>query len=189
MSKKAENEKQDNVQKVDTETGEPAVAAEVAEEATPEEAKAQNEPIAVLQKERDDMLALAQRVQADFDNYRRRTACAQVEAVQEGVAKAMEAMLPVADNLDRALSLTEGVEASFVEGVEMVRKQLLGVFAQLGVEEIPAEGESFDPNLHNAVMQCPPAQGQECGMVASVMLKGYRLGGKVLRHSMVIVTQ
>jgi molecular chaperone GrpE len=138
-------------------------------------------------KERDEYLNLAQRVQADFDNYRRRNQNAREDAYNDGVRDTLVKFLPVLDNLDRAASAPCGEEA-LREGVQLVVRQLNTVLCSAGVQEICAEGQVFDPNLHNAVMQeC--AEGVESGMVTAVMQKGYMMGCKVLRHSMVKVAE
>lgn len=146
-----------------------------------------NEALEKAQKERDEYLNLAQRVQADFDNFRRRNQNVRQDAYDEGVRDTLVKLLPVLDNLERA-STAQGSEDSIREGVQMVLKQMLSMLTSAGVEEIAAEGCAFDPNLHNAVMQ-EPAEGCESGAVLQVLQKGYAQGGRVLRHSMVKVAQ
>ena len=137
-----------------------------------------------------EYLELAQRVQADFENYKRRNASIRQEAHEEGVCETVIALLPVADNLERAVeSAEQGGNGALREGVQMVMKQLLDSFSKLGVEEIPALGESFDPNLHDAVMQVEAEDPSQAGKVAGVMRKGYQRNGRVLRYAMVTVAQ
>ena len=138
-------------------------------------------------RERDEYLTLAQRVQADFDNFRRRNQSVRRDAYDEGVRDTLAKLLPVLDNLDRAAA-AQGADENLREGVLMVLRQLNAVLQAAGVEEIPAEGAAFDPNLHNAVMQ-EAAEGAESGFVTGVLQKGYKMGDKVLRHSMVKVAQ
>lgn len=138
-------------------------------------------------RERDEYLNLAQRIQADFDNYRRRNQNAREDAYGDGVRDTLIKFLPVLDNLDRAACSPAGEDA-LREGVQLVLKQLNTVLGSAGVEEIKAEGAAFDPNLHNAVMQ-DSAEGVQSGTVTAVMQKGYIMGSRVLRHSMVKVAE
>ena len=98
----------------------------------------------------------------------------------------MEKLLPVVDNFERAVGSATDTEDTLYTGVLMILKQLRDVLAELGVEEIPAEGEPFDPNYHNAVMH---VEDESCddNVVVEVFQKGYKLGDKVIRHSMVKV--
>lgn len=137
-----------------------------------------------------EYLLLAQRIQADFDNYRKRNASVRVDAMADGKAEAVKTFLPVMDNLERAL-VTErenGTEGTLMEGLELVLKQMTQALADLGVEEIEALGSPFDPACHNAVMQVPCTEGQKPGTIAAVLVKGYKIGEKILRYSMVQVT-
>lgn len=138
----------------------------------------------------EEYLAMAQRIQADFDNYRKRNLSLRADALADGKAEAIKAFLPVMDNLDRALATEKqnGTEGSLMEGLEMILKQMQQMLTDLGVTEVEAEGQAFDPTKHNAVMQTPCADGQKPGMVAAVFAKGYQLGDKVLRYAMVQVT-
>ncbi len=137
------------------------------------------------EKERDEYLDMAQRVQADFDNYRRRNASLRAESFEDGAREAIKLMLPVVDNLERALEAPSEDE-KLKEGVAMTLKQMLGILEKRGVTVIDRKGEKFDPRLENAVMQVDASQG-EPGTVAAVLQKGYRMGDFVLRHAMVQV--
>lgn len=137
------------------------------------------------EKERDEYLDMAQRVQADFDNYRRRNASLRAESFEDGAREAIKMMLPVVDNLERALEAPSEDE-KLKEGVAMTLKQMLGILEKRGVTVIDRKGEKFDPRLENAVMQVDTSQG-EPGTVAAVLQKGYRMGDFVLRHAMVQV--
>ena len=145
--------------------------------------------IDALQKDKDDTVAMAQRLQADFDNYRRRNAAVYADALLEGKLEVIKGLLPVLDNLDRALAGEQEGSGSLYEGLVMIRKQLIDLIHSMGVEEIGAEGEAFDPNYHNAVMQSDCASGQKPGEIAEVLIKGYKLGDKIVRHTMVRVTK
>lgn len=135
----------------------------------------------------DEYLALAQRVQADFDNFRRRNEGVRADAFAEGQRKVATAMLPVLDNLERALAAAENADADALKtGVEMTRKQMVAVYEKLGVTPIDRLGEKFDPNLEEAIMQGTADDG-EPGTVCMVLQKGYMMDKTVLRHAMVKV--
>ena len=145
------------------------------------------EHISGLEKERDEMKGLAQRVQADFDNYRRRNASLAADCREEGARGVICDLLPVLDNFDRALENAEGVEAAWVEGVRLVQRQLIETLGKCGLSEVPADG-MFDPHLHNAVMQ-EEAEGVCTGSILEVFQKGYQVKERIIRHSMVKVAQ
>lgn len=134
--------------------------------------------------QREEYLNLAQRVQADFDNYRRRNNAACSEAYDNGRHTVIEQMLPVLDNLERAVDSAK--EKATREGISLVLRQMLELMQKWGVECIDRTGEVFDPRLENAVLQGGPEEG-EPGTVCLVMQKGYRIGSRVLRHAMVKV--
>lgn len=138
----------------------------------------------------EEYLLMAQRIQADFDNYRKRTAATRADAFDDGKFDAIKAFLPVLDNLERALTQerAQGAQGSLMEGLELVLKQMQQALADLGVEEIDALGKPFSPELHEAVMQVPAAEGQQKGEVAAVFVKGYKIKDKVIRYSTVQVT-
>ena len=135
--------------------------------------------------QRDEYLDLVQRKQAEFANYRRRTESVRAEAYDDGRRDAIDKLLPVVDNLERALSAA-GEESSLKSGVEMVLRQTLDILAKMGVETIDPMGQPFDAELHNAVMQGSEDEG-EPGTVCMVLQKGYKLGSRVIRHAMVKV--
>ena len=143
--------------------------------------------IAGLEKERDEMKALAQRVQADFDNFRRRNATVMTDCREEGLRSCIKELLPVLDNFDRAMESAKGVQNDWLEGVRLVQRQLMETLGKCGLKEIPAEG-MFDPNLHEAVMQ-EAAEGAESGAILAVFQKGYQVNERIIRHSMVKVAQ
>ncbi len=176
MSKKekAEEIKEEVIQDATSDYAEPEETVE-AEEAPSKE---------------EEYLALAQRIQADFDNYRKRNVSLRADALIDGKIEAIKAFLPVMDNLERALETerTNGTSGSLMEGLEIVLKQMAQMLTSLGVEEIDALNKPFDPACHNAMMQIPASEGQEKGVVAAVFEKGYKMGDKVIRYSMVQVT-
>ena len=135
--------------------------------------------------QRDEYLDLVQRKQAEFANYRRRTESVRAEAYDDGRRDAIDKLLPVVDNLERALAAA-GEESSLKSGVEMVLRQTLDILTKMGVETIDPMGQPFDAELHNAVMQGSEDEG-EPGTVCMVLQKGYKLGARVIRHAMVKV--
>ncbi|MBQ4610670.1 MAG: nucleotide exchange factor GrpE [Clostridia bacterium] len=145
------------------------------------------EHIDKLEAERDEMKLLAQRVQADFDNFRRRNASIHADSNDEGARNVIKELLPVLDNFDRALGNSDGVDTAWLAGIQLVYKQLKDTLAKLGMEEIDASGK-FDPELHNAVMQ-DEAEGVESGMITEVFQKGYKVKNRIIRHSMVKVAK
>ena len=134
----------------------------------------------------DEYLALAQRTQADFDNFRRRNESVRADAFAEGQRAVAKAMLAVLDNLERALAAPAAEGDSLRTGVEMTLKQMLAAYEKLGVTVIDRLGEKFDPNLEDAVMQGSPEEG-EPGTVCAVFQKGYVMNGHMLRPAMVKV--
>jgi molecular chaperone GrpE len=135
--------------------------------------------------ERDQYLALAQRTQADFENYRKRVARDAAVAQERGVAKLAKELLPALDNLDRAIDAAEA-EDPLLAGVRLVRSELGAALARLGIEAFAPLGEVFDPNLHEAVAQ-QPVEGAASGTVAEVFQNGYRIGETILRPARVLV--
>ena len=122
----------------------------------------------------------------EYENYRRRTGEEKVSISSDAVAKSVSALLPALDSLERAVPFAEKNPDSFRKGVEMTLRLLSDGFKTLGVEEIEADGEGFNPGLHNAVMHVEDENLSE-GVVAEVLQKGYKIGDRVIRHSMVKV--
>ena len=164
-----------------------AEALSLKEEAEKKVLSLENEKEALLAK-LSVAIGQQQRLQQDFDNFRKRTRAEQAEAKDKMTAEVAKAFLPVVDNCERALShMEKDVNgAAYVEGFALLHKQLLKVLADLGVEEIPAEGAVFDPHIHEAVMQVPSADLPE-ETVAAVLQKGYQLKEIVLRPAKVQV--
>ena len=157
----------------------------------PEKETAEENPLAKQLEEANaktaEYLAMAQRVQADFENYRKRNESVRADAYAEGRKDVAAVMLPVLDNLERAVEAAAGSQdESLKSGVELVLKQMTDVYQKLDVSAIDRKGEKFDPNLENAVLQGTEDEG-EPGTVCQVLQKGYRMGDKVLRHAMVKV--
>jgi molecular chaperone GrpE len=144
----------------------------------------------------DEYLELAQRTQADFENYRKRAARDAAAAQDRGVAKLAKELLPAIDNLDRALAAAETVSAGeepqvaadsqLASGIRLVHDEVLAALARLGIEPFAPTGEAFDPQYHEAVAQAP-VDGAPAGTVVEVYQRGYRLGSTVLRPARVLV--
>ncbi len=137
-------------------------------------------------KQRDDYLALAQRTQADFENYRKRVAREAAAARDRGVGSLAKELLPALDNLDRALEAA-AEDDPLLQGVRLVRTELKGALARAGIESFCPLGEQFDPSVHEAVATAPAPDGQASGIVVEVYQDGYRLGEGILRPARVIV--
>lgn len=161
-------------------TPSPPPVADVEDSAPAQEA---SEELEAVQRERDEYLQLAQRTQADFENYRKRVVRESADAQARGRADLATALLPVVDNLDRALAAANAEEDHLAQGVRLVREELAGVLSRAGIESYSPAGEAFDPEWHEAMMTRP---GEE-GLVLEVLEKGYRLNGQVLRPARVVV--
>ena len=141
-----------------------------------------------LAAERDEYLDLLQRVQADFENYRKRAARDQERLVAHAHERLVRELLPVLDDLERALEAAERhEEAQLVDGVKLVEKALRSALAKEGLREI-ATDDVFDPHVHEAVL-AKPGDGAEPGSVLEVVQRGYSLGDKVVRPARVIVAE
>ena len=125
------------------------------------------------------------RVAAEFDNYRKRTVKEKEASYGNGKADAVAKMLPVYDNLERALN-QETADAAYKKGVELTMNELVKIFTGLGVEIFGSVGETFDPNLHNAVMHIESEELEE-NTISQVFQKGFKIGDKVVRFAMVQV--
>ena len=155
-------------------------------EETPVDAAALQQELESATAKAEEYLNLAQRVQADFDNFRRRNESVRSDAFADGQRNVITAMLPVLDNLERALEAAGESDDALRTGVEMTLRQLRDALNKLGVTPIDRLGEKFDPKVENAILQGTPEEG-EPGTVCAVLQKGYMVGGFVLRHAMVKV--
>ncbi len=152
------------------------------------------EELAAKAEKADEYLALAQRTQADFENYRKRANRDASAAQERGAAKLALALLPAIDNLDRALAHADEVVAgedgngaeSLVAGLKHVHADLISALGNVGIERYSPEGERFDPQYHEAVAQ-QPVEGAEPGVVVEVFQRGYRMGENVMRPARVVV--
>ena len=183
----AKNKKQENPVPEDVQDEAAAVPEQEAVE-SPDTEQAP-EPAEQPGPDQEQLLAEAAdkylRLAAEYDNYRKRTAKEKENAWTEAKAQTVAAFLPVYDNLERALK-QETTDEAYKKGVEMTMKGLQDALAQLGVEVIPALGETFDPNRHNAVMHADDPDAGE-NTIVEVFQQGFICGEKVIRFSMVKV--
>ena len=137
------------------------------------------------QQEIDDLNDRYKRVLAEFENFKKRSGKERETLYNSILGDVVEAFLPIVDNLENAVK-AETQDEEYRKGVELVLKQFKDILKAKGVEEIPAIGETFDPSLHEAVssIQDPSKNAQE---IVQEYRKGYKIGSKVIRHSMVIV--
>lgn len=156
------------------------------EEKTEEDILKENlEKAEAISKEYLDKL---QRNMAEFDNFRKRTAIEKSSMYENGIRDTIEKFLPILDNFERAILSTseEDKQSSIFKGIDMIFNQMLDTFKNIGIEELPGIGETFDPNIHNAVLHVEDENlGQN--VISDVMQKGYKYKDKIIRPSMVKV--
>ena len=145
------------------------------------------ERAALLERERDERIADLKRVAADFENYKKRVARDQERLVARAHERLVDRLLPVLDDLERALgAAADHEEAKLEEGVRLVHRELSEALAREGLVEIETDGV-FDPHVHEALLS-QPSEADE-GSIVEVLQKGYRLGDRVLRPARVVVSQ
>jgi molecular chaperone GrpE len=145
------------------------------------------ERLAKAEQERDEYLADLQRVAADFENYRKRVARDQESLVARAHERLVKELLPVLDDLERALrAAAEHEEVELEEGVQLVHRELKEALAREGLVEIETNGK-FDPHVHEALLSQPSDEDE--GAIIEVLQKGYRLGDRVLRPARVVISQ
>ncbi len=161
---------------------EPAEETQEAQEAEKSDAGAD------LQAKYDELNNQYIRLAADFDNYRKRQAQERENLIKFGTENALTQLIEVLDNFERGQKSLENVEdcAKVKESFDLIQKQVYETLSKLGLEEIKAVGEEFDPNFHEAVMQTPTSEHKEHTVIAELR-KGYKMGDKVLRPTMVNV--
>ena len=175
------------------ENAEVEASCESADESQTEPAA--EDPVAVLTRERDGALDQYVRLRAEFDNFRKRTARETERIRKMAAASLVTDLLPVLDNLGRALEtigcpsdlVAGSAQEGMISGVRMVAEQFASVLISHGVEPIPAQGESFDPNIHEAIARVVSGDIPS-GHIVQEYLKGYRMGDFVLRASKVVVS-
>jgi molecular chaperone GrpE len=158
------------------------------------EGQAELDALTAKAQKADEYLALAQRTQADFENYRKRAAREAASAQERGAVKLALELLPAIDNLERALAHVGESEtcadgngtASLVAGIKHVHTDVVAALKRAGIERYSPEGERFDPQFHEAVAQ-QPVEGAEPGVVVEVFQRGYRMGDNVVRPARVVV--
>lgn len=146
------------------------------------------EQLAAAQKEAAEHKDRLLRTVAEYDNFRKRSAREQDAAFNNGVSFAVGQILSILDTLEMAAK-AETADENYKKGVVMTLDKAAAALAALKVEEIPAEGQPFDPNIHAAVGQAPAGEGVASGSIVQVYQKGYRLGDKVIRHAAVVVAE
>jgi molecular chaperone GrpE len=145
--------------------------------------------LALTAAKRDEYLALAQRTQADFENYRKRVARDAAAAETRGLVRVARELLPSLDNLGRAVAHADDGDTDpvLIDGLMLVQRELLGALQRVGIESYGEAGERFDPELHEAVAQ-QPFEGRAAGEIVEVYQPGYRLaGGALVRPARVLV--
>lgn len=188
--------KNEDIVKDEENNTEESTAAEtedtLSEETKPQEGETakddQNDELKKLQEEYDKLNQQYIRLAADFDNYRKRQAQERENLIKFGTENALKSLLEVLDNFERGQKALENVEdcEKVKESFNLVHKQVFDALTKLGLEEIKAVGEEFDPNFHEAVMQTPTSEQPE-HTVINELQKGYKLGDKVLRPTLVNV--
>jgi molecular chaperone GrpE len=176
------------------ETSEPAGAAESEVSEDGREVVEDLDELVAKAAKADEYLALAQRTQADFENFRKRMSRDVGAAQERGIGKLAKELLPAIDNLDRALAAAEEAPAESADGqaehlkagIRLVHDELLAALGRAGIEPFSPHGERFDPTEHEAMAQ-QPVEGAEAGTVVAVYQQGYRLAGTVLRPARVVV--
>lgn len=148
--------------------------------------KKSDSEIEQLKTELEAQKDLNLRLRAEYDNYRKRSMTEKAAVYNNAVADAIAAILPVADNMDRALNQQNASAEDIKKGLQMISNQFESSFEQLNIKIIGKKGDVFDPNLHNAVSHIED-DSVEDGVITEVMQKGYRIGDKVIRHAMVQV--
>ena len=160
---------------------------ETEEGAEQEPAEEPESELDVAVRERGEYLELAQRTQADFENFRKRASRDTAVAGERARGDVVKELLPVLDNLERALATANPEESHLAGGVQLVHSELVGLLARNGVEQFDPKGEKFDPTDHEA-LTVRPEDGTEPGFVIETVEKGYRAGDTVLRPARVVVS-
>ena len=192
------NKEQENIQDNDKESLEETLSDETTQQqndkAGDQEGQPKAEPtieeqLEAAKKEIEDLNDKLLRKIAEFDNYRKRTMKEKAELILNGGERTVVAILPVIDDLERALKNMKQADdiAAVVEGVELVYKKFIDTLKKQGVEPIQTEGADFDVDLHEAIAQLPAPTDELKGKVMDCTLTGYKMNEKVIRHSQVVV--
>jgi molecular chaperone GrpE len=167
------------------EGGEPSGEEDPANEQEAMDAKQATDAEEPVEEQPEDYLALAQRIQADFENYRKRAAREAAQAGERAKSGLIRELLPIVDNLERALASAEDGEQHLAEGVRLVHSELIAVLERNGIEQFDPSGDKFDPSEHEALSV---RNDGEPGVVLEVVERGYRANGTVLRPARVVVS-
>ncbi|GEL78330.1 nucleotide exchange factor GrpE [Tenuibacillus multivorans] len=189
MDEKTMNQENDQQEQVDNDSIKEQEGKETNEEDYNQNSEL-NEQLEKLESEKQELQDKLLRTQADFDNFRRRTQMEKESDLKYKSQELVTEILPALDNFERALQTEvhgEGAQG-FVDGVKMVYDQLHQALEKAGVEEIQAENEQFDPNVHQAVMQVQE-EGYDSNQIVNVLQKGYKLKDRVIRPAMVQVNE
>ena len=180
LTDKAESEIQDSEEPEQTEKSEAETSDEITENS--------NEEYDKLKDDYDTLNAQYMRLAADFENFRKRNEAEREALLRYGTENALTKMIEVIDNFERAEKSLENVEdiEKYKESFELLHKQVIDTLAKMGMETINAQGQTFDPNFHDAVMQTPTSEYPEHTVITELQ-KGYKLGDKILRPSLVNV--
>ena len=162
------------------------VTEEVAEEPEQETADERDAKIGQLEKELAAQKDKYMRLAAEYDNYRKRTANEKLSIYDDATGKAVTELLPVADSVRMALENLKDADAEIIKGVELIQTQLGRSFEKLKITGYGAVGDTFDPQLHNAISMVDSDE-LESGQIAAVFQTGYKIGDKIIRHAMVQV--
>ena len=188
--KKKDNEKQDTTDKQKTvEVEQPEVAEESSDQLQECQIQECQNKITALEGKLAESNEKFLRLFSEFDNYRKRTAKERIELSKMATADIIIAMLPVLDDMERACSLgsSKPEPDPVFEGLVLILNKFKSILRQKGVEEIPAVGEDFNTDLHEAVTHTPASEAEQKGKVLEATQKGYTLNGKVIRFAKVIV--
>jgi molecular chaperone GrpE len=161
-------------------------AAEAQPTAESEQPTEERDPLAEAEAKRDEYLDLAKRTQADFENYRKRAAKDMAAAGTRAKAGLLRELLPVVDNIERALGAVEPTDDGVGQGLKLVYAELQGVLTRNGVEAMEPQGKPFDPTIHEAI-STRSLDSAEPGTVVDVVEKGYKLGETIVRPARVVV--
>lgn len=189
QQKKADQNAQAASESQETEAQENQKATEEAAEATPEE-KLEKE-LAEAQKVIDEQKDKYLRLSAEFDNFRKRTMKEKAELIKNGGEKAINAVLPILDDLERALQNMQKAEdvKAIYEGVELIYQKFLKNLHQEGLEKMEPVGQDFDTDYHEAIALVPAPSEDQKGKILDCVQTGYKLNEKVIRHAKVVVAQ
>lgn len=162
------------------------IVESVSEEQAEKEEKEETleDKIKKIEEERDAYKDKWMRAVAEFENFKKRNNMIRLNSYEEGKAETVLKILPIGDNLDRAIKSIKDEQT--LNGLKLMQKSFEEVLSSMQIEEIKAEGEEFNPNFHEAVMQAEGSE-EDSGKVQSVLLKGYKCGSKILRYASVVV--